>query len=263
LSPLAETNQTGRMPSPTRSRRAPLPLTLQGLELRRGKHAGRARYPEGSHHKLQTTQSRDEEPHSVTTHVSWGCTLNPTSGLVPIAGTQSRAHALSPRLPETPGRCTRTTNLSHARSRLFLFTPQLGGESCSQSPPNLGGAITCSQSPPNLGGAHLALSHHPTSGSRCNLSHHPTSGSRCIPTSETPNLGNSQSSHPCITLLTSVMLPGTRMTQRPTRNRVTRPLGLRGERQMGEIGRRRRLGQSRCTISGSARISQSARAGAR
>ena len=49
----------------------------------------------GSHHTLQTTQSRDEEPHSVTTQVSWGCTLNPTSGLVPIAGTQSRAHALS------------------------------------------------------------------------------------------------------------------------------------------------------------------------
>ena len=34
-------------------------------------------------------------PTQVTTQVSWGCTLYPTSGLVPIAGTQSRAHALS------------------------------------------------------------------------------------------------------------------------------------------------------------------------
>ena len=57
--------------------------------------AAGAHCPEGSHHTPWITQSCDEEPHSVTTQVSWGCTLNPTSGLVPIAGTQSRAHALS------------------------------------------------------------------------------------------------------------------------------------------------------------------------
>jgi hypothetical protein len=181
----------------------------------------------------------------------------------PTSGTRSQS------LPEPPpaGRCTRTTvtNLSHARPRPCLNHPPARGWSCSQTPPNFGGAVTllsvttqsrgcapCSQSPPKTrGGASdlalprardtysqsppnlgvtvhsqsppsLGVTVQPSLGDpqpRVTLSHHPTSGVQPSHLSK-------------IASLTPVVLPGSRMTQRPTRNRVTRPLGLRGERQM-------------------------------
>ena len=131
---------------------------------------------------------------------------------------------------------------------MLSVTPNLGGTPCPQSPPNLGSEHPALSHHPRLVGVHLTSFQSPPRGHILSVT--TQAWGHCAPSVTTqprghcatqpwgpPTSGYSQSLHNLggaftfrTTHLTPCVPAGTLMMQKPTRNSVTRPLGLRGER---------------------------------